>query len=90
MPPQTHLLRGGGDYFFVDLVFYHRLLKCHVLVELKVGEFFHKNTGQLKAYINYYRTEIMVPGDNPPMGLFLVTEKNYGTTGFFVGRMSFK
>ena len=66
----------GGEYFFIDLVFYHRILKCHVLVELKTKEAKHEHIGQLKTYINYYKKEIMLPGDNPPVGLLLVTEQN--------------
>ena len=45
----------GGEHFFVDLVFYHRVLKCHVLVELKTGEFSHENIGQLNTYVSWYR-----------------------------------
>jgi predicted nuclease of restriction endonuclease-like (RecB) superfamily len=76
----------GDEYFFVDLVLYHRILKCHVLVELKVGEFFHENAGQLNAYLNYYRKEVMEQDDNPPVGLLLVTDRNealvqYATAG---------
>lgn len=76
----------GEEYFFVDLVFYHRLLKCHVIIELKVGAFSHENAGQLNTYLNYYRAEVMAPDDNPPVGLLLVAEKNnplvqYATAG---------
>jgi predicted nuclease of restriction endonuclease-like (RecB) superfamily len=66
----------GDEYYFCDLVFYHRILKCHVLVEIKVGCFSHEHIGQLKTYINYYRKEIMRPDDNPPVGILLVTNKN--------------
>ncbi|GHT57329.1 DUF1016 domain-containing protein [Bacteroidia bacterium] len=66
----------GDEYYFCDLVFYHRILKCHVLIELKIGAFSHEHFGQLKTYINYYRKEIMRPDDNPPMGILLVTDKN--------------
>ncbi len=66
----------GGEYFFCDLVFYHRLLKCHILVELKVGHFSHEHIGQLKTYVNYYKKEIMQKDDNPPIGILLVTNKN--------------
>lgn len=66
----------GNEYFFCDLVFYHRILKCHVLVELKVDSFSHEHIGQLKTYVNYYRKEIMQPDDNPPVGILLVTNKN--------------
>lgn len=66
----------GNEYYFCDLVFYNRILKCHVLIELKVGNFSHEHIGQLKAYVNYYRKEIMRPDDNPPVGILLVTNKN--------------
>ncbi len=66
----------GDEYFFIDLVFYHRILKCHVLIELKTNEVKHEHIGQLKTYINYFKKEIMLPGDNPPVGLLLVTDQN--------------
>lgn len=66
----------GDEYFFIDLVFYHRVLKCHVLVELKTNEVKHEHIGQLKTYINYYKKEIMLEGDNPPVGILLVTDQN--------------
>ncbi|MDR1671781.1 MAG: PDDEXK nuclease domain-containing protein [Alistipes sp.] len=66
----------GGEYYFVDLVFYSRILKCHVLCELKVSGFSHEHIGQLKTYVNYYRKEVMRPDDNPPVGILLVTDKN--------------
>lgn len=66
----------GDEYFFVDLVFYHRMLKCHVLIELKTNEVRHEHIGQLKTYINYYKKEIMARDDNPPVGLLLVTDQN--------------
>lgn len=76
----------GDEYFFVDLVFYHRILKCHVLLELKVGEFNHVNAGQLNTYLNYYKAEVSCEDDNPPVGILLVTNKNealvqYATAG---------
>ena len=64
----------GDEYYFIDLVFYHRVLKCHILVELKVDEVKHEHIGQLKTYINYYKKEIMLESDNPPIGILLVTE----------------
>ena len=66
----------GEKYYFCDLVFYNRVLKCHVLVELKVGEFAYEHIGQLKTYVNYYRKEVMLQGDNPPIGILLVTNKD--------------
>lgn len=66
----------GCEHFFVDLVFYHRILKCHVLIELKVGSFSHEHLGQLNTYLNWYRANEMTEGDNPPVGVLLCTEKN--------------
>ncbi len=76
----------GDEYFFVDLVFYHRILKCHVLIELKVEDFNHHNIGQLNTYVNYYKAEVMQADDNPTVGILLVTQKNnalveYATAG---------
>lgn len=75
-----------NDHYFVDLVFYHRILKCHVLVDLKIGAFSHADAGQMNVYLNYYRENEMTEGDNPPVGLILCAQKNdtlvrYATTG---------
>jgi len=67
----------GGEYFFVDLIFYHRILKCHVLIELKVATFTHEHLGQLNTYVNWYRENEMSPNDNPPVGILLCTDKNH-------------
>jgi predicted nuclease of restriction endonuclease-like (RecB) superfamily len=66
----------GKTRGFVDLVFYHRLLKCHVLVELKVDDFKHEHLGQLNTYVTWYRQHMMTEGDNPPVGLLLCTGKD--------------
>lgn len=67
----------GGEHFFVDLVFYHRILKCHVLIELKADAFTHEYLGQLNTYINWFRANEMAEGDNPPVGILLCTQKNH-------------
>jgi predicted nuclease of restriction endonuclease-like (RecB) superfamily len=66
----------GDEYYFVDLVFYHRILKCHVLIELKVDEFSHQHIGQLNTYVSWYKAHMMQPGDNPPIGILLCTKKS--------------
>lgn len=76
----------GDEYYFIDIVFYHRILKCHILLDLKVEEFNHVNASQLNTYLNYYKAEVMQPDDNPPVGILLVTNKNdalvqYATAG---------
>ena len=73
-------------YDFIDHVFYHRILKCHVLVDLKIEKFKHSFTGQMNAYLNYYKNEVMQEGDNPPVGILLCTDKGntmvkYATAG---------
>jgi len=70
-------IRIGDEFFFVDLVFYHRILKCHVLIELKVDEFRHEHLGQLNTYVTWYRKQMMAEGDNPPIGLLLCTQKDH-------------
>ena len=67
-----------NDYFKADLVFYHRILKCHMIVELKTDRFRHEYASQLNMYLNYYRHEVMQADDNPPIGLLLCTD--YGKT----------
>ena len=72
----------GDEYYFVDLVFYHRILKCHVLVELKLAEFSHENIGQLNTYVSWYRKCMMREDDNPPIGILLCTHKNHSLVEF--------
>ena len=62
------------EYFFVDLVFYHRILKCHVLVELKTRKFNYADMAQLNMYVAYYRDKMMTEGDNAPIGILLCTD----------------
>lgn len=66
----------GDTHNFVDLVFYHRILKCHVLVELKLERFSHENIGQLNTYVTWYRKNMMTEGDNPPIGILLCTQRD--------------
>ena len=66
----------GDTHNFVDLVFYHRVLKCHVLVELKLQQFSHENIGQLNTYVSWYKRNMMSEGDNPPIGILLCTQRD--------------
>lgn len=70
----------------IDLVFYHRILKCHVLIDLKIRAFSHADVGQMNFYLNYYRRNMMGDGDNLPVGIILCTDKEkikveYATAG---------
>jgi predicted nuclease of restriction endonuclease-like (RecB) superfamily len=75
------------EYFFIDMVFYHRILHCHVLVEIKVDEFKHEHTGQLNVYLEHYKRNVMTEIDNPPVGILLVTNKNNTLVEYAKGTM---
>jgi len=77
----------GDEYFFIDLVFYHRVLKCHVLVELKIERFSHENLGQLNTYVRWYRANMMTEGDNLPIGILLCTDKNHALAQYALAGM---
>lgn len=66
----------GDEYYFIDLVFYHRILKCHVLIELKTENAKHEHIGQLKSYLQHYKKKVQEESDNPPVGILLVTNQN--------------
>ena len=82
------------DYFKADLIFYNRILHCHVIIDLKIDRYRHEYGSQLNTYKNYYRHEVMQPGDNPPIGLLLCTDYSetlvkYSTEGLediYVGK----
>ena len=63
------------EYYYPDLVFYNRYLRCNVIVDLKVHEFRYEDFGQLNAYVGYYKMNEMADGDNPPCGILLCTKK---------------
>jgi len=70
----------------MDLIFYHRILKCHVLIDLKVDEFDYADAGQMNVYLNYYKENEMMENDNPPIGIIMCVNKNdtlvkYATSG---------
>ena len=72
---QKHL-RVEGDDFFVDLVFYNYLLKCFLLVDLKVGKLTHQDVGQMDMYVRVFEEQYRGEGDNPTLGLILCSERN--------------
>ncbi|HNS19145.1 MAG TPA: PDDEXK nuclease domain-containing protein [Sedimentisphaerales bacterium] len=77
----------GDEHFFVDLVFYHRILKCHVLIELKVDGFKHEYLGQLNTYVTWFREHEMAESDNPPIGILLCTKKNHALVRYALAGM---
>ncbi len=75
-----------NTHYRIDLVFYHRILKSHILIDLKIGKFDHADAGQMNVYLNYYKDNEMSDGDNPPIGLILCGSKGealakYATSG---------
>lgn len=77
----------GEKQYFVDMVFYHRILKCHVLVDLKLAEFNHENIGQLNTYVNWYKKHMMTEGDNAPIGILLCSGKDYALVEYALAGM---
>lgn len=74
-----------GDHFYIDLVFYHAILKCYILIDLKVGKLNHEDLGQLQLYVNYYDQERCTDDDNPTLGLILCTDKNDAVVRYTLG-----
>jgi predicted nuclease of restriction endonuclease-like (RecB) superfamily len=66
----------GNTHYRVDLVFYHRILRCFVLIDLKINEVRHHDIGQMNMYLGYFATEEYVAGDNPPIGIILTRDKD--------------
>lgn len=65
-----------GRHFYIDLVFYNYILKCFVLIDLKVGDLTHQDLGQMQMYVHYFEDEMMTEGDNPPIGIVLCADKS--------------
>jgi len=74
-----------GDHFYADLIFYHTVLKCYVIIDLKTRKLTHGDLGQLQMYVNYYDRECLTEGDNPTIGLILCAEKNDAVVRYTLG-----
>lgn len=69
-------ITAEGDHFYIDLVFYNYILKCFVLIDLKVGKLSHQDIGQMDFYVRYFEKEIKGESDNPTIGIILSSERN--------------
>lgn len=78
-------LRVGNEWYRVDLVFYHRRLRCLVLIDLKLGRFTHSDAGQMHLYLNYAREHWTHPEENPPVGLILCAKKDEAVARYALG-----
>ena len=77
-----------GDHFYIDLVFYHRRLRCFVLIDLKVGKLTQQDIGQMLLYTGYYEAKEKQEGENPPVGLILCTDKNDAVVRYTLSQTS--
>ena len=80
----------GNQHFYIDLVFYHRILNCFVLIDLKVGKVNHQDIGQMNLYLNYFKKEENSENDNEPIGIILGAEKDHFTIEYALGSISNK
>jgi predicted nuclease of restriction endonuclease-like (RecB) superfamily len=75
-------LRVGGEWYRIDLLFFHRRLRCLVIVDLKIGKFTHADAGQMHLYLNYAREHWTLRDENPPVGLILCAEKDHAVAKY--------
>jgi predicted nuclease of restriction endonuclease-like (RecB) superfamily len=78
-------IRIGDEWYRIDLLLYHRRLKCLVVVDLKIGKFTHADAGQMNLYLNYAQEHLMEPGENPPIGVILCSAKNDAVVHYAMG-----
>ena len=79
-----------NKHFRIDLVFYHRILKCFVLIDLKTRKVNHGDIGQMNPYLNYFKEEENVGGDNEPIGIIIAADKNEYLVKYATGGLSNK
>jgi len=80
----------GGNHYRIDLLLFHRILKCLVLIDLKIGDFNHGDAGQMNFYLNWAKNEARLPGENNPVGIVLCSGKNQAYVEYALGNMSNK
>jgi hypothetical protein len=80
----------GRKHHRVDLLFYHRILRCHVLIDLKIRPFKPEDAGQMNFYVNWVKARLMQPGDNPPVGILLCSDKDGAEVEFATAGMDQK
>lgn len=69
-------IKIGAEYYYPDLIFYNRLAKCFVIIDLKIGKLTHQDIGQMQMYVNYYKKTQMIEGENEPIGILLCADKD--------------
>jgi predicted nuclease of restriction endonuclease-like (RecB) superfamily len=79
---RQHRLRVGDEWYRVDLLLFHRRLRCLIIVDLKLGKLTHSDAGQMHLYLNYAREHWVLPGENPPVGLILCAERDHAVAKY--------
>ncbi len=77
----------GGRHHFIDLLFFHRRLRCLVAIDLKIGAFGHEDAGQMNFYLNYLRENISLPDESPPVGIVLCADKDVEEVHYATGNL---
>jgi predicted nuclease of restriction endonuclease-like (RecB) superfamily len=85
---RQHRLRVGNEWYRVDLLFFHRRLRCLVIIDLKLGKLTHADAGQMHLYLNYAREHWVLPGENPPVGLILCAEQDHAMAKYALEGLS--
>jgi predicted nuclease of restriction endonuclease-like (RecB) superfamily len=83
-------LQIGSESYYIDLLFYHRGLRCLVVIDLKVGKFTHGDAGQMNLYLNYLTENEMFEGEESPIGLILCSEKDEAVAHYALGKLTNK
>ena len=80
-------MRIDDEWYRVDLLFFHRRLRCLVIFDLKLGRFTHADSGQMHLYLNYAREHWVAPGENPPVGIILCSGKSEALVRYAIGAL---
>jgi predicted nuclease of restriction endonuclease-like (RecB) superfamily len=83
-------LRVEDDWYRIDLLFFHRRLRCLIIIDLKIGRFTHADAGQMNLYVNYAREHWMLDHENPPVGLILCSQKNEAAAHYALANLTNK
>ncbi len=83
-------LRIGDEWYRIDLLFFHRRLRCLIIIDLKLDKFTHADAGQMHLYLNYAREHWTVPGENPPIGLILCAERDHAVAKYALAQHAYR
>ena len=83
-------IRVGDEWYRIDLLLFHRKLKCLVIIDLKIGKFTHADAGQMNLYLNYVREHLIEQGESEPVGLILCSAKNEAVVHYAMGGIKAK